>query len=85
MDLQELRPDTPLSELTAGDLVELIGWALTQYKAAEAGDVSGFAFRGFSPALPAFNDKWGDFQSQWWARTSGPAADAGTSGLQRRR
>ncbi len=50
--------------------MELIGWALTSYRAAEQGDVSGFVFSGFSPVLPAINSSWATFKSQYWARPS---------------
>ena len=68
--IKETTPDTPLSELTVGDLMELIGWAITQHKAAQDGDVEGFAFVGSKPVLPALNPSWGVFQSRYWALTS---------------
>jgi len=81
MDLSELKPETPLSQLTAGDLMDMIGWALTHYRAAEAGDVSGFVFTGFSPTLPQINESWSSFQGRFWSR---PSAGSASSQLLRR-
>jgi hypothetical protein len=66
---QRIQPDTPLSELTAGDLMEAIGWAL----ASDRG--------GGKPKMKMKDDEsrvgamvpgwkevgvWGSWRSNWW-------------------
>jgi hypothetical protein len=68
LDWEKIGPDTPVSELTAGELLEIIGWALTGYKAGEAGDVAGFGFTGHKPNLPEMGPRWATFQPQYWSK-----------------
>ena len=70
MDLEHITPETKLSDLTAGDLMDLIGWALTRYRAGEQGDVSGFTFSGHTPVLLPLNPSWDGFNSKSFARRS---------------
>jgi hypothetical protein len=71
LDWNKIGPETKVSELTAGELVDLIGWALTQYKAGEQGDVAGFSFTGFQPNLPQLGDRWKTFRPRHWGQTYG--------------
>lgn len=71
LDWNKIGPDTPVSTLSVGDLVDLIGWALTQYKASEQGDVTGFTFTGAKPNLPKLSPLWKNYNPQFWARSSG--------------
>jgi hypothetical protein len=79
---QEVKPDTPLSELTVGDLIEAIGWALAQYRPGQSGDVEGFVFGGgtqptmLAPkanqvALMGWKEtgQWGQWNSNFWGVT----------------
>jgi hypothetical protein len=77
IDWEKLGPDTPISELSVGDLLEVIGWALTNYKAGESGDVQGFTFQGFRPAIPALSSQWKNWQPTHWAKVSGARTTGG--------
>lgn len=81
IDWEKIGPGTPVSELTVGDLLDIIGWALTNYKAGEQGDVQGFAFQGYKPAVPALSALWRDWQPQYWARGSAGLRRPGQTGL----
>lgn len=66
---QRIRPDTPLSELTAGDLMEAIGWAISSGQTA-----------GGKPAIHGDEEVsamgwkevgvWGNWRSNWWGLPS---------------
>ena len=55
MQWQDSTPETPLTELTVGDLFDAIGWALSHYRAGDQGiaskEVPGFKFEGHKPVM----------------------------------
>ncbi|HEY0070516.1 MAG TPA: hypothetical protein VGE04_11165 [Chloroflexia bacterium] len=69
----QVSPDTPLSQLTAGDLMEAIGWALSGAK--DAGYEEGVAAPKPTMTLDRAGsrvmgwketDTWGVWNSSWW-------------------
>ena len=81
MRWEDTSPDTPLTGMTAGDLLDAIGWALTNYHAAQHGgqaDVAGFTIQAGKLTLPVIADRrvavmgwkeaglWGQWNSNFW-------------------
>ncbi len=66
MNVERMMPETRLGDLTVGDLIDVIGWALTYYRSAQGDDVAGFAMSGPRLQLPPLNEHWRAVQSPWW-------------------
>lgn len=77
MDVERMMPETKLGDLTVGDLMDVIGWALTYYRSAQGDDVGGFTARGSQPLLPLLNPRWLTVDSPWWTMS-----DAGDTGAE---
>jgi hypothetical protein len=83
LDWNKIGPDTPVSQLSVGELLDLIGWALTHYKAGEQGDVAGFSWSGAKPNLPNLGPNWKVYTPQYWNRASGGQPRGTLPGLRR--
>jgi len=74
MAIENLAPETRLSDLTVSDLMDLIGWALSYYRSAQGEDTAGFVAAGPSLIVDAPNERWRSAGSRWWS--TAPSSNA---------